>query len=488
VVVRDGGDELARKHEGWARAVFERAMQTSEDAVHRFRAGLRFNPFAIAFVGFVHLLRLHRDSADMRILLQLAASHNPAGAHGFCVATDLLESVDTRLPRALLRCAFAARVQPCPRYRSNEEADEKDSNACYEQHLCRIVDSEIAWLTEEGPEPEWPDFPAEAPGVREPIRFGRSRQEARPPSERARPDSYTDHQGAALWLSSAISLFDISSRPWLCEIVRRYSSWTAVANGAGLPAHERIDHTPSEWNLAFFALASHCVLTLDPAEVDELLLRPIQSLPDEAFFNVATDLLRALDTLYFSDRGLRAGEAVRVRAVLARRLMASAGWQRLKGSRADSIDTHIGRVIAAFFMNDYNLLMPPRAYLYPKGIERLSDFIDVLLELIKDGPSIFLAQVTLNLMEVAPQVVHLRFILSAAGVWVETFRENRTFWIEFGVGQRVCALLEQLCLIDPRSFKVDTSTRASADRLLAALVSIGVPEACSLERALAQSS
>src|SRR4051812_22764621 len=54
----------------------------------------------------------HASAEDVRVLLEGAARGNPAAAHGFEVGILALETVDERLPRAVLWCAFSAGVQP----------------------------------------------------------------------------------------------------------------------------------------------------------------------------------------------------------------------------------------------------------------------------------------------------------------------------------------------------------------------------------------
>jgi hypothetical protein len=52
---------------------------------------------------------------DIRTLLESAGDENPAAARGFAVTTTLIAQVDERLPRSVLRCAFAGRISAMPR-------------------------------------------------------------------------------------------------------------------------------------------------------------------------------------------------------------------------------------------------------------------------------------------------------------------------------------------------------------------------------------
>src|SRR5438046_2954629 len=112
IAARDGGLELIAENGDWILKTFEQAFKGRNDPVHRFRAGLQFNPIAIAFAGTVLLLRNHFAMEDVRTLLEAAGDENPAAAQGFVYVAAALVSIDERLPRAVLRCAFAARLRP----------------------------------------------------------------------------------------------------------------------------------------------------------------------------------------------------------------------------------------------------------------------------------------------------------------------------------------------------------------------------------------
>ena len=76
--------------------------------------------------------------------------------------------------------------------------------------------------------------------------------DAEPVEEATVPDSYADHQAAAVWLGAAESLFDVAKRPWLRALADAYASWTYRANGAGLDQNDEVDHPPLEWNAVYF--------------------------------------------------------------------------------------------------------------------------------------------------------------------------------------------------------------------------------------------
>jgi len=368
----------------------------------------------------IHSLRDDPSPDRLRALLEVAARDNPAAAHGFGAAASTLADIDDRLPRSVLRCCFTAAIKPA-RYGSvpEQEADARANH--HRQQVQSALQAELAWLAGERAEPDWPVFPSVSTGPRRRHRVILGPEQPQPaPTRRAPLEEYTDHQAAALWLRYAAVLADPIKRPWLCELIRAYAQWTAAANGAGLVQDEEIADEPTEWNDAYYGLLAKCLPGLQPQEIDEIALTPITSLPDEPFFDVTSIFLRGVDVIFFNDRGLPADEAVRIRSVLASRLVAASGWQRLAGSRSNSVEVHIGPAIAVFFFNDYGRFQPTKCYLLPSAIDRVDPFLPLLQKLIESGPSFFTALVTLNLLEVSPKPSLLSLIVRAAITWLKT--------------------------------------------------------------------
>jgi hypothetical protein len=487
IAMRDGAAELREQHAEWARGIFAEALKAKEDPIHRFRTGIRHNPIAIAFAGMIHLLKHKSGMGDVKVLLEVAARDDPAAAHGLGVTATALTSIDERLPRAVLRCAFAACIQErreCGM--PDKEGDAKSER--YQQRVRAAIDAELAWVAGERSEPEWPTFPSETVRRRRGISLfgGREPQDAPSPQD-SRPNEYADHQAAAVWLKNAEGLVKPVQRPWTLDIVRTYAAWTAKANGAGLDAHEQLDNPPREWNGAYFDLLANCLPGLALAEIGRLALERITSLPEEPFFDIVTGFLRSVDCMYFGDRGLEEPIAIAIRTGLAKRLMLSSRWSRLRGDRSTSIDTHVGPAVATFFFNDYPaFIQPPKCYLLAKGIDRLDSFLPVLQKLAEDGPSLFVALITLNLLEVSPRPAHLPFMVAAANAWLASYADDSAFWVDQGIGTRVCAWIEDVWRQDGTMLNPDEPVRTEVDRLLAGLIRTGVAEARRLEDLLAR--
>ncbi len=448
------------------------------------RIGLQFNPIATAFVGIVLLLKNRFAIQDVWTLLESAGDDNPAASHGFAVSAGLLAEVDERLPRAVLRCAFAARTRP---HRREWRKADVEYDACVE--LCRrkvsdVIEAELAWLTNEGGEPAWPQFPPNPARPRRRMVSSRSNQTQKFVKQ-TEPETYADHQGGALWLEGAApSLFDIVKRPWLRDIVKTYGEWTFVANGSELEEEEETDYRPTEWNEAFFKLLAYCLPGLTSAQVDEVALTPITGLPEKAFIDITPRFLRNVDAVYFNDLSIQDIQAVRVRAGLVRRLLTTAAWSWHARERSTSTWFHFGPAVAVVFFNDYSNFQPTKCYLTPIGIDRLGPFLPLLTEVADSTHFLLAVFALLSLLEVSPSTVHLTLIAAAGKAWLSGYSDEKVFWIDQGVGPRLCSLIGAILAQDRKPFALGQPLREDIDALLGSLVRIGVAEAHRVEESL----
>lgn len=479
IAARDGGAARIAEHGGWIRETFGRAFKGKEDHAHRVRGGLEYNPIAIAFLGTSLLLKNSFDMRDVGTVLEAAGSDNPAAAQGF--AASLLATIDERLPRAILRCAFTACVEPARRWDTSEEEHEARREA-HRRDVGKAIDAEIAWLEGKQAEPGWPAFePSRTHSRHHTFRARRAAVD----EEEARPEQYTDHQAAALWLGKAENIYDVAKRPWLRDVIKAYSAWTAIANGAELEADDDPDRTPHEWNYAFFNLLARCLPGLTLSQIDEFTLAPILQLPGEAFMDVMTIFLRSVDDVYFNGTSLGDAEAVHIRTTLARRLMTLRQWEWQRRELSDRITMHLGPAVAALVFNSYGSMgVPANCYLLPLGIDRLEPFLPLLRELAESGPFLFLTITLLNLLEVSPKPAHLELICAVVKSWFAAHPDSHEFWIGYAVGRRVCALLAAILPLAPGSFAPDQPARRDVDDFLGRLIRLGVSEAYRLEESI----
>jgi hypothetical protein len=120
-----------------------------------------------------------------------------------------------------------------------------------------------------------------------------------------------------------------------------------------------------------------------------------------------------------------------------------------------------------------------------KVADRLDPLLPVLEKLVESGPSLFVAIVTLNLLEVSPRSTYLPFTVTAAKTWLENYADDKDFWVDHGIGRRVCVWIEEVRRQEPSLLDRDKPVRFDVDPLLAALISLGVADARRLEEALA---
>ena len=481
ITIRDGTPETRTQHAAWARGVFAKALQSGDDPGSRFSLGLRYNPIAIAFVGTVHLLKHDATEGDLRLLLELATCDHAGAAHGFGASADIVAGLDERWPRALLRCALASSL----RWRRSPERTAEDDTRRTEMqrsHVRASIDAELSWLSGARIEPEWPEFPAEPAYSRSRIHLPRTPQERS--RRRHRAEQYVDHQMAALWINSTRTIADVRVRPWLREVAAAYGPWTATANGAGLEAHADVSNPPHEWNDAYFKFVAWCLPGLAIEAVDSLVITSIASLPDESFYNVVVDFVRSVDQVYFSDRGLSESVALHVRSALATHMMKTRGWTYQVGRSSTSIEFHLGPAVATLFFNDYGITRSPTCYVLRNGIHRLDAFLPLLTTLVIACPCFFVAVVTLNMLEVAPQQFHLPLLVTAAANWLRTFPNDIEFWVEHLIGRRVSKLIETHLQITVELLDPDDMRRPAIDECLDQMVRLGVVEARQTEQAL----
>lgn len=484
VAMRDGDDALRAEQGEWARSQLDEALKAlDDDPARQIRGGLRFNPTAIAYAGLIHALRHRHTPDDIRALLEVAAAGNHAAAHGFGAAVVALEAVDSRLPRAILRCAFGAcvvenRIWDAPQ----EEVDARKARSL--ERAEAAVTAEMAWFYGAATEPQWPRFVEEPARPKKRLRLLGGQVAAPVPQEAPAPTEHVNHQAAALWLRQVRGLPHDSLRAWLSEIVKTYMPWTTVENGTALDDGDETDHPPSEWNDTFFAAVARCVVGLSAHEISELAVRHIVKLPDRNFYDVLVDFLRSLDAVYFEGGNIPTQVAIDIRGVFADRMLTTRGWARLARSKDLSIEMHIGPAIAVLFFNDHNFGQGSKCYLFEKGAERITPFLPVLGKLVQEGPSPFVALVLLNLLEVAPRAEQLEVLVLAGSAWIEAYPDFRQLWVDHGVGRRWCLLIEAIRVRSAASVSHHAPLRSTIDSLVAALIALGVPEATRLEEEL----
>jgi hypothetical protein len=94
----------------------------------------------------------------------------------------------------------------------------------------------------------------------------------------------------------------------------------------------------------------------------------------------------------------------------------------------------------------------------------------------------FVAIVTLNLLEVCPRTEHAALLMGATTAWISAFPDDNDFWINHGVGRRVSELIDSILIRSGALFGPQATLRPQVDAVLAGMVRVGVPEASRSER------
>ena len=210
-----------------------------------------------------------------------------------------------------------------------------------------------------------------------------------------------------------------------------------------------------------------------------------QPFPTSSFFDIASELVPAIDGVYFNGLSLDLGTTLRLRTLLANRLIQTAGWQRERDRSELSVEMLIGPVIAALCFNHYSPFSGASCYLLARGIDQVDPFLSELARLIEEGPVPFSGLLTMNLLEVSPSPAHLQFLLSSALTWLQRQPTNTQLWVDSGLGARVAKWLEGVYGIDTTLRLAAHPLRPQVDDILARLVQIGVAQAHRLEALLA---
>jgi hypothetical protein len=479
IAARDGGPVVRNLFRPWLTATFQKALQAKDDDVHRVRGGLKFNAVARAFLGHIHLLKDQHATDELRGLLAIAGRSNPAAAHGMAQGAYELSTIDERLPRAVLRTAFLAMNKPDRDWDAPEQ-EYLGRIAAKQQSMAAHIKAEISWLENRGPEPAWPQFVPKTPY----LEYGR-RDRFKELEERIHSTSYTDSQGAALWLTSIEELLDVPTNPWLVELVATYKDWTKNANGFGFDPDDHIDGEPDEWNAAYLKIAALPLIGANDEHVDAIIDDHLSGLPENALFEQLATFLGDVDQLYFNAKRLSAEAAVRVRSRLAQMVRTTHDWKNLRGDRKQGAEVHLAEAISVlFFANGGSLFEPSKSYLLEPGMPLVTPFLSILSELVADNPSPYVGDMALLVPEVSPRPEHAELLLACAQTWMPIYKGNSLFWRDYRFGQRWCRVMRKILAADPGSFASGTSRRVQVDHILAYLVTEGVPEAGQLEEAL----
>ncbi|MDI3560217.1 hypothetical protein [Bradyrhizobium sp. Arg816] len=494
LVMRDGSLELKAAHGDWARAQLTQAAKREANDRGSLQQ-LQFNAAAIAAVGFLSAYRDGLDPADLSLLLHLAARPDTGMAAVLRAEVAAARQLRLELTRSLVRLGLVSAIHALRQrddsdfgniadYPARYEAQETARKEAEQTRLQSAVDAELRWLASDGPEPGWPELPDPyPPKERRRISLG----SARPRQKRSptRPRVFALHApAAAAWLSLAVALWRVNRPDLLCALVRHCWPWTGGANGAGCEPDQEPGERAFEWNDAYFAAALACAVSIGDAGIKEYVLDPLAQLPEERFFDAAEAVLHALDQLWLNDGALSDSTAVSIREGLAQRLVATSSWRRLASERSAGASLHIAGAIAAMFMGQHEIGRGPRCYVTPLGAARADSLLPMLTQLTEQAAaSTFVAVAFLGLLEIESHTNRLTFIAGAVAAWWRVQGANSEFWIDHGIGRRLCEWIDKAVFGAPVSPAVLDG--AELTTIVDILMQCGTPLASALEERIA---
>ena len=483
LLARDGTPEQLEQYASWMRGIFARVHEGNSDPVYLQRAGLQFNPRAIAFFGQTLLLERNPRENDLRRLLEFASASGYASAHGLGATFAILERINPLFIPAMLRCAFAASVNLDNPWRLSDEEKEKN-RAVDQERIQKEIKSELAWLAAPDSEPAWPEFPIHKIRPRDHGKH-RNRDYAAEAAEYDSVKLRVDYHRAALWLKQ-VRPFDPGKQLWLRALLNAYAEWTRQANGFGEEKEDQYDGQPDGWNEVYFDLAAKCVFGLSEDALNQSLQDLFGGLPDESFCDCLPLYLKSADKAFFENNSLSVEQMLQIRAFLMNQLRGTRvfGWN--KDRDGASAEMHLAHALGTLCFNDHYGFYPSKCYLPPSFILRTDPFLPLLENFVGQYRSPFLATMYVNFMEVAPRAEQLPFIVGCTEKWLERFPESNRFWIEMGFGGRICSILITIFQASPEALGAE-GMRSRIDKILTQLVGLGVGQAHEMEMLLYQS-
>lgn len=136
------------------------------------------------------------------------------------------------------------------------------------------------------------------------------------------------------------------------------------------------------------------------------------------------------------------------------------------------------------FIGQHEIGRGPRCYVLPPGAARADLLLPMLTELAEQAAgSTFVAIAFLGLLEVEPHANRLILMARAVTAWWRVQDADAEFWIDHGIGRRLCDWIDKAVLYAPVSLTVLDSTELAA--VMDILVQSGSPLARALEERLA---
>ncbi len=496
LLLRDGSVDLKTAHRAWAHRQLQMASEAVRERGEPYKQ-LHYNPTAIAALGLLASLRDDPEQRELPRLLHLGARPDSIMATVLRQELDAGRPVRDELFRSLARLGIVACTYTRLSYDDEGFEDIADfqarrrarDDARKADELARrqaAVALELAWLRDGAAEPKWPVLPAPnppKPGHR--IALGKmvSPNEARP-----RPPAPThgfDSAGAAAWVSLAEMQWGKAHTHLLCAMLHHSWAWTAGANGVGAAVDEEPGEQAYEWNQAYFGASVVAAISTDDEHgLVEFLLRPLEQLPEDRFFDAVGAALRKLDLLWLGHGEVSPDTVVAIREQLAKRLLATKAWRRLVPRTSTSTEVHLAGALSAFFLAYHDRLHGPVCYVRPASARLTDPVLPLLAELVEQAAgSAFVALAFMNLIDLVPRAGLVAFLARAVSAWWTQQGANPGFWVNYAIGTRACDWLDKVLTQVEGSDALPLA--APIGTLVDTLVRCGIPAAAALEERVA---
>jgi len=494
LLMRDGSQELKAVQGDWARAQLEEVVMR-EPENSGYAKQLPFNMSAIAAVGFLAAYRDDPEHGDLPHLLHLAVRRDTGMASVLRAEVASQRPLRPELTRSLIRLGFISSIYAVlmrdydnfdniDDYLLRQQARDTVRKKAEKIRLQSAVTAELQWLKGECPEPCWPELPdPQPPKERQSLSLGEQRTRQKRSNVPLRVFAF-DAALASKWLSLAVELWRTARPDLLCGLVRHCWPWTAGANGVGCEPDEEPGELAYEWNDTYFAATLVAAVSVGDTGIVEYVIDPLAKLPEERFFDAVKAVLHELDQLWLNDEVVSDSTAISIREALAKQLIETRLWRNLASERSVTIEIHLAEAVAAMFMGEHQRGRGPHCYVLIPGATRVDILLPMLMQLVEQAAgSLFVAIAYLGLLEVEPHVNRLMFMNRAVMAWWRVHGANAEFWIDHGIGQRICNWIDKALLNGPVSSKILDSVEVTA--IVDILVQCGMPLARALEERLA---
>jgi hypothetical protein len=485
LAVRDYSGQDRAEVVSWALPLLDNAAAKAKPE-HPGNDQIQYSEAAIAALGYIALHKKEATTATLRALLQLAAHKHPAVQNAIFADLQGLQARDARLTRSLVRISMASAA--FARHEYDEDEDSRNKQA-QENRIAAAIAAEQKWLCEAGTEPGWPDLPPWVSFRRRGIRLpGGRKEEEKEADQTSLPELEIDEQRLGRLIGHLVPLTLGDCPRWLVELCDYLMRWSVEANGPQGDDDGDRDHRPTEWNGYFFDFLGILGVALPHERLMKLFLEPMRRFTEEAFLDAAATFLRGFDRATLVRDTRNPENPAAVREFLSQQIRGRRTFRRLSREKSVMAETHLGDALNAIFYQPSRWGHHGKAYI-PEKWDGLPKTMPVLTELVKAAsPSGYIATTFVTMIEASPSPELLPFVVAAMTAWRAAYGDDSNFWIEKGIGTRVCAWLEKTLRADEHIAEHAAAVREELSRCLDTLVRAGIAQANAIEKLIENGS